>query len=78
MNWHKHFDERQLKEIKFSQVYAADFSHGTDGHNAKLIVNKLTDLVSSVEVILLSDNDSRIKVYQLNHLLRISEEESGG
>lgn len=33
-------DERQLKEILFCLVYASFFSHGTDGHNSKIVIAK--------------------------------------
>ena len=42
MNWLKLFDKRQQKEIRFSQVYVNEFEHGTDGHNAKVIIAKTT------------------------------------
>lgn len=43
--WQAAFDVRQMKEIEFSQVYAQDFHHGTDGHNAKLIIAKFVELL---------------------------------
>jgi hypothetical protein len=49
MKWHKLFDERQLKEIAFSRAYARDYAHGTDGHNAKMIVAKMADLLDELE-----------------------------
>lgn len=50
LNWHKHFDERQLKEIAFSRYYARHYAHGTDGHNAKLIIAKFADLMDEAEL----------------------------
>lgn len=47
--WAKGFDDRQLNEILLSQIYASDFSHGTDGHNAKLIIAKMAQLLSAAE-----------------------------
>lgn len=44
-NWMNLFDERQQKEIRFSQEYAANYAHGTEGHNAKLIIAKLAALL---------------------------------
>lgn len=55
MKWHKHFDERQLDEIRFSQVYLKDFNHGTDGHNAKIIIAKMASKLDTIEVFLMSD-----------------------
>jgi len=49
MKWHKLFDERQLKEIAFSRHYAKNYAHGTDGHNAKIIIAKLADLLDEWE-----------------------------
>lgn len=56
MNWLKLFDERQQKEIKFSQVYVNEFEHGTDGHNAKVIIAKMSALLDKIEVTLKGDN----------------------
>lgn len=39
--WFDGFDSRQRQEIEFSQVYAEEFAHGTDGHNAKMIIAKM-------------------------------------
>jgi len=50
MNWLKLFDERQQKEIKFSQVYVNEFEHGTDGHNAKVIIAKMAHLLDEVSI----------------------------
>lgn len=46
-HWTKEFDERQLQEIAFCRLYSADFAHGTDGHNAKLIIAKLAALLDA-------------------------------
>jgi hypothetical protein len=43
--WGRQFDDRQMQEIKFSCLYARDFKHGTDGHNAKLIIAKFVELL---------------------------------
>lgn len=47
--WRKHFDERQQKEIDFAFVYVRDFHHGTDGHNAKLIIAKMAEILTNQE-----------------------------
>lgn len=44
-NWIGQFDERQQKEIAFSVEYAAHFRHGTDGHNAKLIIAQMVQML---------------------------------
>jgi len=43
--WETHFDERQRKEIAYCIVYKNDFGHGTDGHNIRLIVAKMAELL---------------------------------
>lgn len=55
MNWQKDFDERQLDEIRFSKVYLKDFNHGTDGHNAKIIIAKMAGKLDTIELFLMSD-----------------------
>lgn len=55
-SWIDNFDDRQQKEINFCEIYARDFSHGTDGHNAKLIIAKMANLLDKVQVALLSDD----------------------
>lgn len=44
-NWKDDLTERELKEIVFCRLYAERFNHGTDGHNIRLIVAKLSDLL---------------------------------
>lgn len=56
MNWMNNFDERQQKEIEFCRLYAQDFGHGTEGHNAKLIIARMADLLNKVQAALLSDD----------------------
>lgn len=56
MKWLNLFDERQQKEIKFSIVYVNEFEHGTDGHNAKMIIAKMATLLDRLEVALTDDN----------------------
>ena len=44
-SWKTHFTERELKEIEYCKVYQRDFYHGTDGHNIRLIVAKLANIL---------------------------------
>lgn len=75
MNWEKHFDDRQKKEIRFCRLYSSsEFSHGTDGHNAKMIVAKMSEVLSIVEKIVLSDNTAGQKLRKIETILRISED----
>lgn len=59
IHWRDLFDERQKKEIAFSILYAHDFAHGTDGHNAKMIIAKLVHLLNAVQdnITFYSDED---------------------
>lgn len=43
------FDERQRKEIAFSIIYAEKYAHGTDGHNAKMIISKMAEIMELVQ-----------------------------
>jgi hypothetical protein len=47
--WLNNFDDRQQKEIRFAQFYAKNFNHGTDGHNAKVIIAKMAELLTQFE-----------------------------
>jgi hypothetical protein len=47
--WKKLLDERQQKELEFAELYAADFHHGTDGHNRLLLLAKLSEMLTRIE-----------------------------
>lgn len=47
-DWFMQFDARQQKEIDFARLYARQYAHGTDGHNAKMIIAKLADLLDKL------------------------------
>jgi hypothetical protein len=47
--WIEKFDERQQAEIRFAQLYASEFHHGTDGHNAKIIIAKMAQMLTEAE-----------------------------
>ena len=49
MSWIQDFDERQRKEIELSRLYARDFHHGTDGHNAKMIIAEMAAKLDEIE-----------------------------
>ncbi len=50
MAWINNFTERQQKEIEFCKVYASrDFQHGTDGHNARMIIAQFADMMDKIE-----------------------------
>lgn len=46
--WRELFDERQRKEIKLNQLYLAEYAHGTDGHNARIIMGKMANLLDGL------------------------------
>lgn len=51
-DWMEQFDERQRKEMRFACTYAADYAHGTDGHNRLLIIDKLVGVANDLEMAL--------------------------
>lgn len=38
-------DDRQRKEVTFAELYAADFNHGTTGHNQLMLIARLAELL---------------------------------
>lgn len=51
-NWLNNFDERQQKQIEWSILYAKDFGHGDDGHNAKLIIAQMAKRLDAMSDLL--------------------------
>lgn len=49
IDWKLFFDERQRKEVEFDGIYADSFAHGTDGHNARLIIAKMANLLDLIQ-----------------------------
>ena len=47
--------ERALKELLFNLIYARFFSHGTDGHNARMVMAEMAKQSTDQEVVLLYD-----------------------
>jgi hypothetical protein len=52
MDWLSNFDERELKEIKFCLLYKRQFSHGTMGHNVRIIVAKMASILENAESVI--------------------------
>lgn len=48
IHWQDLFDERQKKEIELDRIYADQFSHGTDGHNARLIIARMAATLDAI------------------------------
>lgn len=46
--WAKLMDGRQQKEIQFDLLYSKEFSHGTDGHNARLIIARMAEILNTI------------------------------
>lgn len=44
-DWKQYFTVRELKQIRFSQIYFNEFTHGADGHNNMVIIAKLVGLL---------------------------------
>ena len=57
-SWLNQFDERQRKEIEFSILYLNQFEHGTDGHNAKVIIAKMAALLDKIHYALAPVDDA--------------------
>ena len=53
MSWLEDFDERQQAEIKLSRLYANEYNHGTDGHNAKMIIAKMARQLDAQEHVII-------------------------
>lgn len=47
--WRTQFDARQRTQIKLSQLYAADFHHGADGHNNMMIIAQMAAALDEAE-----------------------------
>lgn len=43
------FTDRQQQEIKLAGVYAADFAHGTTGHNQLMLISQMSDMLNWLE-----------------------------
>lgn len=52
LDWRRDFDERELKEVSFSQVYATGFAHGTAGHNRLMLIAKMAEQLDRYESLL--------------------------
>jgi hypothetical protein len=48
--WLRDFTDRERDEIKFAQVYAVTFAHGTDGHSRLILIAKLADKLNTSEL----------------------------
>lgn len=73
-NWHKHFDERQLNEIEFSAIYTRDFQHGTDGHNAKMIIGLMASILGGIENALMRDDTPGERLRAVEEIMRVKRD----
>ncbi|MGB1286095.1 MAG: hypothetical protein ACPG7F_06145 [Aggregatilineales bacterium] len=44
--WTDELTEREQKEVEFALLYAANFQHGTAGHNRLMLIAKLANLLN--------------------------------
>lgn len=49
--WLRDFTAREVDEIKFAQMYAVTFAHGTDGHSRLILIAKLADKLNTSELL---------------------------
>lgn len=49
IDWLGLLDDRQRMEIELSMLYARDFHHGTDGHNAKMLIAKMAQMLDAMQ-----------------------------
>lgn len=47
--WDDLIDERQTNEVLLARVYAADFAHGTTGHNQLMLIAKMSECLDVYE-----------------------------
>jgi hypothetical protein len=57
--WYTSLTDRERAEIEFSELYQTNYGHGTDGHNAKLIIAKLAKLLDEYQSQLSETLDQR-------------------
>ncbi len=49
-NWLTKLDTRQRQEVEFAGVYKSRFDHGTSGHLAYSVIDKMTGLLDEIEL----------------------------
>lgn len=49
VTWKDVFTARELDEIYFNLIYKSQFNHGTDGHNARIIIAKFAELLEQMQ-----------------------------
>ena len=47
-DWRKLVDDRQQKEIEFSELYEEHFKHGTTGHNQLIVIALMARLLDFI------------------------------
>lgn len=48
-SWLEQFDTRQQKEIDLARLYAAQYDHGTPGHQHYVVIARLAALLDAKE-----------------------------
>lgn len=49
MHWIESLNDRERKEVDLARHYAANFAHGTTGHNQLMLLAKLAELLDARE-----------------------------
>lgn len=49
-SWRDQLTDRERKEVEFAELYAADFNHGTDGHNRLNLISLMAKLLDNKEL----------------------------
>ena len=69
IKWTGKFTDREIKEIDFARIYTDNFNHGTDGHNSKMVISKMANLLNAIHSTLinpaLSDTDKTNKIKEM-------------
>jgi hypothetical protein len=78
IKWTKRFTNREIKEIDFARIYTDNFNHGTDGHRAKIIISKMSNMLNATHAVLtdpaLSGADKIDKIERLMGLEKANED----
>lgn len=49
VHWTDSLTERQIKEVQFARDYVKNFNHGTNGHNALVLIALMADILDSYD-----------------------------
>jgi len=72
-HWIELLSERELKEVQFSELYDANFQHGTSGHIAYMLISKLTSFLNTLQKA--GINVKSLVLGDLGHAVQHTDEE---